>query len=262
MMFTVRRTIENLGLNMASVDSAMVETFRKAITGIAKGAQAEWIRLAEERLNTSRTDYINGLRQAESFDVAYVDGEPFYTIQLVGRMPNNFEFGMDPFDMKEVRPGWLGGAKAKMSKDGNAYLRIPFRHSTSSDSSLGYSGKALIADLRSELRRAVREYGLNRMVRSATGAPMTGPVKRIARNADVHPYLKGLTRIQEVHPTRAGKAKVSGRLMTWRTISEKSEADAWQHPGIQAANLLPEVERWVDSQMVGIVSMVMEAADV
>jgi hypothetical protein len=257
-MFSVRAKIEDLGFNLDLLNATMIETLRLAVRNLAFGAKDEWMRLAQARLHTSRDDYINGLRQAESFSAVKVDGQPVFTIQLVGEMPNNFEFGMESFDMKEVRPGWLGGRKAKISKDGNAYIRIPFRHSPTSTTGIGYSGKAKEAGLQNELRNAIRDYGLDRMIKTATGGVAAGAVKRIPKDAPVHTYLQALTRIQE--PTPDKKRARSIQYMTWRTMSEKSDPAAWIHPGLEAANLLPEVERWVDKELTNIVKNTLETA--
>lgn len=258
-MFSLKKALEESGYNVDVLDLAVVETFRRAIGGLAQGAQNEWIRLAQSRLKTSRTDYINGLRQAESFVVTMVDGEPTYTISLVGDFPNSIEFGMPSFDMKAARPGWLGGGKAKIGKDGKRYVVIPMRHSQSSDSRVGYTGQAAASDMQTQLKAAVKAYGLGSMVKTG-GMVATGPVGRIPKNAPVHPYLQGLTRVQGATTGPSGKQRGSAQLMTWRIISENSPASAWIHPGIEARNLLAEVERWVDTQLKNLVDNVMKAA--
>jgi len=93
-MFQLSAKLEDIGISIDELDLAIRETMRTAVAQVATAAQAEWIRLAQMRLKTSRADYINGLRQAESFKSVIVDGEPVYTITLVGKMPNNYEFGM------------------------------------------------------------------------------------------------------------------------------------------------------------------------
>lgn len=241
------------GYNVDALEDGVVEAFRLAVGGLAKAAQNEWIRLAQTKLKTSRDIYINGLRQAESFSVRPVGVDTVYEIQLVGKMPNNFEFGMPSFDMKAVRPGWLGGSKALTAKDGHKFIRIPFRHSTSDSPRMGYTGKAkAIADptLKTQLRKAVKQYGLDRMVRMASGAVAEGPVSRIPKAAPVHPYLKGLTRVQKAvsGSTEAGPRGQS-QLITWRIMSEKSHPESWIHPGLRAANLLQDVETWMDNQL-------------
>jgi len=259
-MISLRSKLENVGYDMNTMEAGTMLLFRKAVGGLAKAAQSEWVRLAQDRLKTSREIYVNGLRQAESFEIRKVDGEPVYDVTLVGDMPNNLEFGMPAFDMKTVRPGWLGGAKAKTSKDGHKYIAIPFRHSTSSDARLGYSGKAAKMDLKKELKRTVKEYGLDRMIRTASGQVVAGPTTRVpSKEYDVHKYLRGLTRIQTptAGMTKDGKQKGSSQLMTWRIMSEKSDPGSWLHPGLVPQNLLVEVEAYVNREMNKIIETVL-----
>lgn len=252
---SLKAKLIDAGVNIDMLDAGMIDSFKLAVGGLAKAAQNEWIRLAQSRLQTSREDYVNGLRQAESFKrLDRGGGSIVYELQLVGKMPNNYEFGMPSFDMKAVRPGWLGGKKAKIAADGSTYVTIPFRHSTSGSGRMAYTGKAAAVKdptLKQQLRKAVRDYGLDRMTRLATGQVVTGPTARIPNKAAVHPYLRGLTRYQQAGTTttRSGKQKGSGSLMTFRRMSTKSKPGSWIHPGLEAANLMPEVESFIDSQI-------------
>jgi hypothetical protein len=254
---SIKAKAEDMGYNVDVLTTATVESFRHAVAGVAKAAQAEWIRIAQNRLGSSKDIYINGLRMAESFVTRIVGTTTIFEISLVGRMPNYFEFGMPAFDMKAVRPGWLGGKRAKTAKDGHKYVVIPFRHSLAKAGMLAYSGKAAKADLRKELKNVVRWYGLNKMVRLATGEVTSGPVKRIPRGSPVHRYLSGLTRIQK--PSTVNPMKGSSKLLTFRVMSENSPASSWQHPGIEAKNLMREVEIWIDRELDNVITTIMEA---
>lgn len=262
-MFKLSEKIENLGINVDTLSAGLAAALHRAVGNTAQMAQAEWIRLAQSRLHSSRSMYVNGLRQAESFQAIVVSGAPVFTIALVGSMPNNVEHGMSSFDMKAARPGWLGSPKAKISADGHRYIRIPFRHSTSSGSNIAYTGQAKAANMKQELKQAVKSYGLDRMLRTAAGNVKTGPVARIPNNAtDVHRFLRGLTRIQEAFnsTTPSGQQRGASSLMTWRVLSEKSADDAWIHPGLPGVHLLDEVSRWTDRELDRVIEEIMEAA--
>lgn len=252
------------GINLWELTDGAVEAFNLAVGNIAQATKGEWMRLAQARLKTTREMYIQGLRQSESFSARVTDGVSSYEIQLVGRMPNNIEFGMPAFDMKSVRPGWLGGGKAKTTKEGTKYVVIPFRHSTSSDVRMAYTGKAAAVsgpNLKTQLKATVKQYGLDRMMRAgAGGAIVEGPTAKVPAKAPVHPYLRGLTRVQKAASgsTKAGP-RGSSKLMTWRVMSEDSPADSWQHPGLPAANILREVEAFADKQMDSIVDFIVGA---
>jgi len=247
-MISVKAKLENAGINVDAIETGMIESFERVVGHIASNAKGEWVRLAQGRLRTSRDDYIAGLQKADSFKVSKRSGATLYEIALIGEMPNNFEFGMNSFDMKAVRPGWLGGGKAKTAKEGHKYITIPFRHSTTSNARIDYSGRARRENLKQDLRRTVKRYGLDRMVRTGTGRgapPRMGPVRRVPRSAPVHPYLRALTRTQHVE-RKTGRSY--GQLNTWRVMSEKSDAGSWMHPGIRPANLMEDVLRFVDNE--------------
>jgi len=262
-MISVKARAEELGLDISNLESGILEQVEMAVGGIARAAKNHWVSLAQDRLHTSRETYVQGLRQAESFNRKTVSGTSVYEIALVGRMPNNHEFGMASFDMKAVRPGWLGGGKARTAKDGHKFIIIPFSHSTSDGPRQNYTGKAAgvmtsDGDLKKHLRASVKKYGLDRMMRAASGRVVEGPVAKIPTKApSVHPYLQGMVRIQKGKSgfTKAGQRGES-QLKTFRIMSENSDPGSWHHPGLNAANLLPEVEKYVESQLDNVMNMI------
>lgn len=261
-MFVLLSKVGDLGHNVDELSESLIVSLRQATSNVAKMAQGEWIRLAQSRLHSSRATYINGLRQAESFNTEIVAGEPVHTVQLVGSMPLNFELGMASFDMKSVSPGWLGGGKAKTAADGHRYMRIPFGHSTTSTTNIDYTGKAKAANLKAELKKTVRAYGLDRMLRTASGGVVSGPTASVPKGAPVHKYLQGLTRVQEAldGTTKSGLQRGMAKLMTFRTLSDKSAEDSWVHPGLPGHKLLDEVTRWTDRELDRIIEQIMAAA--
>jgi len=118
MIFSISAKLEEGGINIDILEEGFVRSFHTAVAGLAVNAHDHWITLAQNRLKTSRDDYIGGLQQADSMTSTKVGDTEIHEIQLVGKMANDFEFGLPSFDMKAVRPGWLGGSKAKTGKDG------------------------------------------------------------------------------------------------------------------------------------------------
>jgi len=248
---------EEMGLSVDTFSESAIEAFKKAFFGTGVTVRDHWIDLAQKNLTTSRSTYIEGLQKADTIRNYMTGNVLVVEIQLIGRMPNAFEYGMPSFDMKSVRPGWLGGGKAKAGKDGKMYVTIPFRHSTSSSARLAYSGKAARDNLQQELRKTVKQYGLNRLIKSSSGAIAEGPVARVPKDASVHRYLHGLTKIQKASPSGG---RHSSSMMTWRRISENSEPGSWIHPGIEKKNLLPRVGRFADQELERIINMIFRGA--
>ena len=275
MNFSVQASLEELGYNMEAISDGLREALNLQVGQLALAAKGEWIRLAQDRLSTTREIYVNGLRQAESFKVMRSGGMASYEITLVGVMPNNIEYGQGPYDMKAVRPGWLGGKASKLGKNGKRYVVIPFRHSTASSSRFDYTGKAKSVsdpDLKTQLKKAVKTYGLDRMIRTATGQVVSGThtsrnsglqipntVAKLPKTASVHPYLQGMIRTQQAYGshTAGTKQKGGGSLMTFRIMSENSAPSSWIHPGLKAVNLLAEVEQFVENEMMKIANNIL-----
>ena len=109
------------GINDAAVNEILLD--------IADAARAEWIKIAQKELFSSRRDYIQGIMQ-----VRFKPGVAVIT--LVGVLPNLIENGMDEMDMHdtllgpgvEVSPPGSPGKHVR--KDGGYYRAIPFRHGT------------------------------------------------------------------------------------------------------------------------------------
>lgn len=258
MNFSIEDKLKDLGYALESIEVGMKEAFNTAVVSVAQGAQAEWVRLAQARLHTSQDIYIGGLRQAESYSVKKMGPDGVIAeITLVGQMPNNLEFGMGSFDMKQIRPGWLGGKKVHHGKNGD-YVIVPMRHSTGQSTRFDYTGKAKAItgpDLKTQLRQVVKQYGLDKALTSATGEVAT---RRVPLNAPVHPYLQGLQKTEMAQPSSAAKGfSRSSTLTTFRIMSVNSAADAWIHPGLKPANLLQEVEAWVDKELDRIVDTIL-----
>lgn len=255
--FSIAAKLTSKGHQLDDLAEGTIEQINAGVGAIARAAVGEWARIARTRLNSTREDYINGLHQAESFEAKPASDGIMFEISLVGAMPNNIEFGMAPFDMKSVRPGWLGGGKAKIGKGGKRYVVIPFRHKTAPNQ--GGAQLSMDEDVGTVVKRVAKEYGLDKMKRNAMGGVVEGPVARVPNKAPVHPYFQGMVRIQkgESGRTKTGLQKGSSSLMTFRIMSENSPASSWRHPGLRAANLMPEVEAWVDVQLGRLIEEIM-----
>ena len=107
---------------------------------IAESVRDKWVRMAAEKLVTSRGDYTRGIQPVE-----YSPGQAIIT--LVGVMPLLIEKGMKQQDMHKTLLGPkvptvpMGQRGAHASKDGGRYRAIPFRHAT--PGSIGLAGQPM-----------------------------------------------------------------------------------------------------------------------
>jgi hypothetical protein len=235
---------------LASLDTPHLEM---VLRDIMAGARAYWIQLAGKRLTSTRRDYINGIQEIE------IDGLTA-SIELVGVLPNMVELGADAYDMHTTllgpnvplaSPGKAGKRKAA---DGHFYRAIPFRHQTPGTAGQGggvpmgraYEGHSLVENA-GKLGRAV--YKQAKKLAPTSGQP-GGKVSYGGRlAAGIAPKLKAAhsTDIYAgmVRQEKAYKSATQSTFTTFRMISE-AVPDKWNHPGIEAANLTGDVEKFVD----------------
>jgi len=240
------------------VDEALLASFNEGqletvLLDIAAGARAYWIQLAGKRLTSSRRDYINGIQQID------VDGLTA-SIELVGVFPNMVELGASPYDMHETLLGpnvpiaSPGQSGKRQAADGHFYRAIPFRHQTPGTAGQGggppmgraYEGHPLVKNA-AKLGKAV--YAKAKQLKPTSGQS-GGKVNYGGRlQAGLAPKLKpahstdiyaGMVRQEKTYAKAA-----QSTFTTFRMISD-AVPTKWQHPGIEAAELAADVEKFVD----------------
>jgi hypothetical protein len=143
------------------------------------------------------------------------------------------EKGYGPYDMK---PGLLKSEKARVTKDGKRYINIPFRHNVPGAGATGAPMPLSIYNQASKLdfskitgRNAWGRFTYiwgGRLGESDQGKKIKPQVGGMTA-----PYqwktgaYSGMVRMQD---EATGK---SGGYLTFRRISEKSDPNAWWHPG-------------------------------
>ena len=247
------------------------------LSDIADGARANWIRVAQRELGSSKEDYIQGIQPVAVEDNARV-------IVLVGWMPNSVENGLDSFDMRETL---LGGHSAltRRAKDGHLYGHVPFRHGTPESKGGGGSpmgraygptaehslaqgnvmGATAAADLGKKVYEAAKRLSATRTTQHASeaSAAMTttrwggrlppGMAPKLAAHHKTDIYA-GMVRVRHTY------AKTTQtQYRTFRTISQ-AVPSGWIHPGIRARHLASNVEDWIRDNAAKIVGNAVKRA--
>jgi len=137
------------------------------------------------------------------------------------------EEGATSFDMKD---GFSKSDKKKSKKDGGWYLTIPFRHATSeavAESAI-FSGQ-----MPKEVEGLVK---ISEKPLKLSDLPGEYRDKRISRVGYQHKtaIYEGLHR-RDISSTDKEKR---GGYFTFRRVSDKSEANSWQHPGFEPLKLM------------------------
>ncbi|MEI6827560.1 MAG: hypothetical protein WCK54_18355 [Desulfuromonadales bacterium] len=177
-------------------------------------------------------------------------------IQRISAQKNiakQLENGTGPWDMK---PGLLGGPKAKMGKNGR-YNIIPFRHGTSNAYSPNNNFPTMPKNVYTQAR------ALKASVKAGTGTKWGG---RLAGTEFQHPpgqnttsgyqhktgKYEGMARIEKPY-----QKATQSKYMTFRVVSEKSAPGSWIHPGYKAHDIVKSVATFCRP---GVTQMIREAA--
>ena len=209
-------------------------TYMQAVSAVADLARDRWVQLAQQKLTSTRRDYISGLQPVVR------EGNQA-SITLVGTLPNMVEQGQSAFDMRDTLLGpnvpiveFSGGRGKKQSEDGNFYRSIPFSHGSPSSSGVAggpamgsqYEGHPAVQDVAKMARQVYSQAkGLGKGEALQAGL---APKLRPHHSTDIY---AGMIRNEKEY------AKTTqSTYSTFRTISTANDV-GWMHPGIMAANL-------------------------
>lgn len=216
------------GAVLASIGEDELEA---VLAAVMDGARAYWIQQAQRGLKSSRVDYIQGIQPVNRQGLVA-------SIDLVGVLPNMVEQGVDGWDLRETLLQ-DGDPNVKRNKDGRKYRSIPFRHQT--PGTQGQGGGVPMGDPYKDVvenaERLGREiYAAAKKLRPGQGlAEGFAPKLKPHHTTDIY---AGMQRMQ-------AKGKSQVHYKTFRTISEDSDPQKWQHPGIEPHNFAESVERYI-----------------
>lgn len=227
----------------------------RVLRGLASAARTNWVQIAKARLNTTARDYVQGISQPEEAAPGVIE------ITLKGRIPNMVEKGWPATDLRQtVIPN---ARTRKISKDGHAYVHVPFRHGTP-----GSSGKNVGRPMPAEIHRIAKHLAPHRSEHGMGSfkAPEASQTASRLRPGMSHVGLKKVS--EEAQKLLTARAKpwhaaslysgmvrqektyskaTQSQYKTWRTISNnpdtRKDPRSWHHPGIEARSLIGEVQQ-------------------
>lgn len=237
-MFDINLKIraEELGKTLDNLADQTKEILEGAIGQIAQATYSEGVRLAQQRLKTTKQDYLN------SFNL-YELGDGIYVISLTGDHANSIEDGWAPFNMIN---GFLNGPKAKISKKGIIYNTIPFSYKPYSKAPLNEKS----TQLRDAVKQVLKQNGIDKILKGPDGTPLQGKVATILNTGIKE--LNGLVKYQKTYD----KATQS-TYMTFRRVSERTLKSKWNHPGFGGAKIFPDLENYITEQVDRILNTVL-----
>lgn len=206
--------------------------------------------LAKEKLHSSRDSYMEALKvRVEDYVLIMELDEDNWLACAV-------EDGVDsPWVMNKKH---LQSAKAKISKDGYRYMRIPMGKEAGATLGPKAGERAKrIQDKINEVMKRPRMVGGSKLYTNMGGQMRPGvfPGGSIVETQQIQTddqEISGLYRTrafansEQYHQKQMSKTGMpKWNLVMFRTISENPLAKQWVHPGIKGVKFLPETNQWI-----------------
>lgn len=219
-------------IESSQLDQSKVDGFKALLLDrLADGFREQWENQINENLHKTRTEYRKGMFVDHPDDNTVVMG----VIARQSKLAVDLELGKEAFDEKL---GFAMSSKKTMKKNGVGwYLTVPFRHAV--PLSVGESGafnsvmplsiyklaryKAKPLEF-NELPSGQQARGIRPEITTVSGRTFGAYQRKTAR-------YEGLIRNPDAAEGRGG-------YMTFRRISDLSDANSWIHPGFLPRNLL------------------------
>ncbi len=238
-MYNITTNIDTQKIDEVIVALSALGEDRLPNTALAVGqsvqmVQRKWMDLAKNAFARPRGDYLSGI-----FDGLHY---PLNNNELSGAVINTvkhahaIEYGIQSYDMKKALNT---SSKVRISKDGNKYLIIPFRHGTPGAvtlppmptniydraRNLGFSNQTGGGETEGKVLKGVGDQG--RRTKIAVRNPNNLKTfihlsKKQTYTWKASPYA-GMVKVKRDDTTN------QGQYFTFRVMSEKS--NGWIHPG-------------------------------
>jgi hypothetical protein len=248
--------------DLLDIGDAANDAMASAARDLSAATRGKIVELAQEKLHTRRSMYLDALTHFQLDDNTFVVN--------LDKSARWIEDGMPEHSMLD---DLLKSKKVKRAKDGSAYLIVPFQHNKGK-SSLSPAQQGLLATIKKELAKVgatpnkiemdsggkpklglVRSLDITKAPISSGAHPIgKGPRGHVAQSASGTPLLKGVRIYQKEIKDKSGESKIGRFVMTFRVASSKQKGglgpagSKWDHPGLQAANLMEEGMKWAMDQ--------------
>ena len=252
-VFDFGESLERLNKTLEGIAPAVEVGINDAIRGVAEAAYASIVAKAQSQLQSTRQDYLSGLRFENLDDNSYM-------ISLEGEWANKLEEGFGAYDLrtvllkstKTVEVGSRSGQPwVQTGKKGQKYAHVPFEHQP-----FAKAGRA------GDMAEAVQSLtginvkgnlqALTKVFRDMDGKPLEGRVAVAHLGSVKDPRLENLTKYQSVVTDKNGKQRVQSTYLTYRTISELGKP--WIHPGYDGVQAFQDAEREIQAQIDKIIN--------
>lgn len=237
---------EALGKSLDGLADELESELTDAVQNLAESAYSFIISEAQQKLKSTRQDYLAGLTFDRLDDSSWL-------ISLEGTWPNMVEGGFGPMDLKEtllnskkiVNVGSRAGSPwVRIGQDGKKYAAVPFEEKQSAmPTDLANAMKGMSAK-----NTQGRMQKITKIFKGEGGNPLEG---KVAVAMSKNPMLNAMVKYQHVNE----KGSVSSLYMNYRIISENS--DGWNHPGYHGLNAFLAAQTWIEQEMDNIIKILL-----
>ena len=235
--FDINLKASELGKSLDDISDRAKNELSGALGGLVDAIYGQGIIYAQQRLKTTRLQYLENFHYQKAGDnlyVIYLDDEANY-----------LEDGFAGFSMI---PGLVNGPKSKPTKDGmGRYNTVPIRHSVGSQQKTNMAQM----ELQQNLIDTIKRNKLGKTFKHPSGQPMQGVVARVKGN-DLAQNLQGLVKVQKTY-----EKATQSYYMTFRRVSTKTDPTKWRHPGWKAAHIFDDLENFTDRKIEEILQAIL-----
>ncbi len=160
-------------------------------------------------------------------------------------LANALEEGVKPWNMMDTHL-----KNAKISKDGYRYKVIPLKIKKGApvNPNSGDNSKRI----QEKLIKALKNPRWNKVGQWGTRTMMDGSIKKMSRLKTEDPDISGLYKIdkfRDVAHMQSGKRSSKTNYMMFRTMTDnpKGGIGKWEHPGIEARHIFPQLQQWFET---------------
>ncbi len=202
---------------------------------LEKEFRFQWEQEIEHNLHRTRDEYMRGMFTERPDEKTIVMGVTSRESKLAVAL----ELGKEPFDEKQ---GFMYSSKRHLKRGGGWYLTIPFRHAipTSVGESSAFTSVLPMVVYRMALRAQDRPLTLRQLPPEHRWKGFRREIRREGRvlYPEYHhrsARYEGLIRVPDM---AEGGSRGRGHYMTFRRVSDLSDANSWIHPGFVPRNFL------------------------
>ena len=230
----IKLIAEQLGKDIENISEQTQKAIQTAIEQLSLNAYNEAQRLAMQRLNTTRENYLNSLKYEKLEDNLYV-----VYLDPNNAQANHTESGYSGFDLK---PGLLNGPKSRKTKTGRMNI-IPL---ASQPYSKQPTSRQIVTDIRSAIKKIEKDKSISKITKDINQGKMT------TYKGKVPGIISGLTKI-----TKQYKKTQQSTYLLFRAVSSNSDPSSWIHSGYSGCHVFRDVEKFVKENIDKIIKSIL-----